>query len=118
MGGTASRARLSTQIARNGRCQANKQVKCRHTAALAMVGWYLIVPPWRGPGAFNTDAPLSAWLMFGSFNSADQCSNEQDRRVRNLRNAINLEERKRSFNERLYTAAKCIASNDPRLKGY
>ncbi len=92
-------------------------VKSWRAAALALVGWYLMVPPWSGPGAFNADAPLSSWLICGSFDSAVQCSHEQDRRVRNLRNAKTVEAKERAFNERLYSAAKCIASNDAGLKG-
>jgi hypothetical protein len=40
----------------------------RHTAALALVGWYLMAPP--SPAS---SVPLNHWLMIGSFDSADQC---------------------------------------------
>jgi len=91
-------------------------VKTCHLAALALVvAWYLIVPPWSGPGAFNAGAPLPAWLIFGSFDSASHCSTEQNRRVSNFHNAANVEARMRAFNEGLYAAARCVASDDPRL---
>ena len=50
----------------------------RHAAALALVGWYLMVPPATAPNGTKgaklmTDAPLSRWFMHGSFDSAKQC---------------------------------------------
>jgi hypothetical protein len=37
-------------------------VKPRHAAALVLVGWYLMMPPWRP--ALDVNAPLSGWVPF------------------------------------------------------
>jgi len=39
----------------------------RHTAALALLGWYLFTPP---PGA---EAPIAEWNHVGSFDTAREC---------------------------------------------
>src|SRR5258708_2735293 len=44
-----------------------------HSAALALIGWYLMVPPIVGDHA-NTSAPLSRWEMgFGAYDTAAAC---------------------------------------------
>jgi hypothetical protein len=49
----------------------------RHAAALALVGWYLMVPPFTaqraGPVDVDDQAPLSKWTIAGSFDTAEQC---------------------------------------------
>jgi hypothetical protein len=59
-------------------------MKLRHAAALALVGWYLMVPP-ASPNypesmTIDTAAPLSQWLVVPSFRTsrgydmtAEQC---------------------------------------------
>jgi hypothetical protein len=41
----------------------------RHSAALALVGWYLMGPPLTSPGSekHDTQAPLSRWRMLAGF---------------------------------------------------
>jgi hypothetical protein len=85
----------------------------RHVAALALVGWYLMVAPSLpdkdnqgqsvGP---NLSAPLSEWSINTSFDSAKDC--EQARTA--LRNkAVNTK-------HWLWAqAVSCVASDDPRL---
>jgi hypothetical protein len=60
-------------------------MKLRHTAALVLVGWYLMVPPLTPEGLndpnatlVNGTAPISQWVIFRAYDSADQC--EQERR--------------------------------------
>jgi hypothetical protein len=55
----------------------------RHAAALALVGWYLMMPPpdfdhatHLPNGRPNTDAPFSYWRNDGSFDSAKECKAE------------------------------------------
>ena len=51
----------------------------RHAAAVALVGWYLMVPPIVRPsgreGTTDTNAPLSKWVKVirGTFDSDDAC---------------------------------------------
>ncbi len=72
-------------------------MKPRHAAALALVGWYLMVPPIQN-GRPNDQAPFSKWVIEHIYDSADRC----DYVMRKLRPRIICE---------------CIASDDPRLKG-
>ena len=50
-------------------------MKPRHAAALALVGWYLMVPPpvIHSSVPVDTDAPLSKWGIFSAHDSAADC---------------------------------------------
>jgi hypothetical protein len=103
----------------------------RHAAALALVGWYLMVPPNR-----RDDAPLSEWTISQSYPSADACQSAQNKN-RDQAHAkleqydsmtgqqrLNLEHNQKAFDQETndrdnFNAAfqsACIASDDPRLK--
>jgi hypothetical protein len=45
-----------------------REMKLRHTAALALVGWYLVAPP-TGPDG-KLAAPLPQSILLDSFDSA------------------------------------------------
>jgi hypothetical protein len=53
-------------------------MKLRHAAALALVGWYLMVPPLASSQglAVNLHAPLWKWISIGNYDSADACSKQ------------------------------------------
>jgi hypothetical protein len=70
-------------------------LKPRHSAALALLGWYLMLPPVTSDGRTQKDAPLSRWYIFSSFETKEEC--EQVRQVSSA-------------------SAICVASDDPRLK--
>ena len=92
-------------------------MKPRHAAAFALVGWYLITPPWMyrsedlsRPVAQrhyepNPDAPYSHWRIQEGFDSAEKCASVR----KSWSGAVSAE------NNWFY--AVCIASDDPRLKG-
>jgi hypothetical protein len=67
----------------------------RHTAALALVGWYLMMPPVTSDGRIQKNAPLSRWYIFSNFETKEEC------------------EKARQVSSGLTT---CVASDDPRLK--
>lgn len=48
-----------------------RQVNPRHATALALLGWYLLIP--RGPEAKEQDRSLSQWEQVGGFDSARSC---------------------------------------------
>ena len=86
-----------------------------HAAALALVGWYLMVPPIdRSLGLFYVPAtePLSLWSIDRTFTSEDECNRTlADLRQSHLRWEGNTEfaldqQRQHSI---------CIATDDPRL---
>ena len=53
----------------------------RHAAALALLGWYLMIPPVvsDGHGGYIAliDSPLSKWAANRSFDHADECDSFQ-----------------------------------------
>lgn len=81
--------------------------RLRHAAALALVGWYLMVPP-----SHHLLAPIADWAHFDSYDSATECrdaqmdlmikSKDPDSKMHRMMEAI--------------AASECIASDDPRLK--
>jgi hypothetical protein len=88
----------------------------RHAAMLALVGWYLMLPPMgsvesrRNPstglyGAYSTE-PLDTWEIAGSYGTAAQCG-------RALEQANQLA---RQNCPDCSAVAACIAADDPRLK--
>lgn len=82
----------------------------RHAAALALVGWYLMIPP-TSNGLPLADAPLNLWVQIDTFDTADFCH----------RDLITGTEGKRRWMGDAATfavlkEARCIASDDPRLK--
>jgi hypothetical protein len=85
-------------------------MKPRHAAALALVGWYLMVPP-LGPDHTRDDSlPLARWHTLESFDSALECRDFHSQaweRSKSNNNAKMAE---------AYESATCIASDDPRLK--
>ena len=102
----------------------------RHAAALALVGWYLMVPPSK-----RNDAPLSEWTVSLSYASAEACQSAQnknrDQAAAKLKTYDNMTDKQRrdlqhnqasldqemadsdSFEAAFQSA--CIATDDPRL---
>jgi len=99
-------------------------MKLRHAAALALVGWYLMLPP-TAKGKLNLRAPLSEWEMGIPYDQADQCLAA----IREIANGprpfvpvdADAKERQRlhELDQRIerIAHAQCIATDDPRLKG-
>jgi hypothetical protein len=86
----------------------------RHAAALALVGWYVMVPPLG-----KLHDPLSTWQIVKVFDSADECQSYRDKIVIFFGNKHLPMWHKTDGNGVEYfdaTAAQCIASDDPRLK--
>jgi hypothetical protein len=82
-----------------------------HAAALALVGWYLIVAP---PQSFKDnqyhEVPLREWTHKATFDSEFECKQEQSKGCYKFQNGevIGL--------EGPLCYSQCIASDDPRLK--
>jgi hypothetical protein len=99
----------------------------RHVAALALVGWYLMIPPIVRPsgreGTADANAPLSKWVKVirGSFDSEDACDVALRRfqfGVRSNYQSAEPEALTESEFQSIQQAssAKCIASDDLRFK--
>jgi hypothetical protein len=86
----------------------------RHAAVLALVGWYLMVPPaliWKKKAmdAPDNNAPLSKWQIYSSHDSAKEC----EKAARVLRESYKA---KHDNGELWGWSINCIATDDPRLK--
>jgi hypothetical protein len=97
----------------------------RHAAALALVVWYLMLPP--GDGAEVTiHAPLSRWKIDGSYDSARKGQKQIDiLKTFPLAPGQNLDRTARSADpnvgqtyaiERELWNGVCVSTDDPRLK--
>jgi len=101
-----------------------------HAAVLALVGWYLMMPPFvkvgpgpRDPGRDrvpDSDAPLSKWFWAGSFDSVDACQRSQEKEISRTQRRNSLSPSPPAeTGTNVKTAlqrARCIDSDDPRLK--
>jgi hypothetical protein len=92
-------------------------------AALALVGWYLMVPPRvsETPLLFDRAAPLSRWQALGSYDTASDCSHGNDKLVAALLRTGDQQtgkKREQALQERasILTSQQCIATGDPRFK--
>jgi hypothetical protein len=85
----------------------------RHAAALAVLGWYLMMPPTgRDYPMGNVDAPLSQWMKRPMiYRDKEECEHVLDRH-RRLTNSKN-----KQVAVKFYQQAQCVAADDPRLKG-
>jgi hypothetical protein len=88
-------------------------MKPRHAPALALVVWYLMLPPVRPDGCVNAHAPLSKWKTSNTYATADKCK----KALLGLRGGWvgSANGHELSYPSRKDTAA-CAASDDPRLK--
>jgi hypothetical protein len=88
----------------------------RHAAALASIGWYLLMPPLSSPHTQDTSAPLSEWKFLGSYDSALDCQSSQYSLMKSWMKhppkSMSSEDAKIAM-----LAAEYIATDDPRLKG-
>ena len=100
----------------------------RHFAALAFVGWYLMMPPnsTRYPHEVDADVPLPRWTIVTSFDTDDSCekaltdlqNNEQDPITLDKTGKLKrLQKNDAALGKARALNAACIASDDIRLKG-
>ena len=54
----------------------------RHAAALAVIGWYLMMPPPYWSKTNPRNAPLRQWTVFGRYDTAQECSDERTKIIR------------------------------------
>ncbi len=98
-------------------------MKLRHAAALALAGWYLMVPPFpKGEHRYepDTSVPLSQWIRRGSFDSAAECEAHRTNWLNALKTDPEVPEEVGPAAARGIAKAvilgKCIATDDPRLR--
>jgi hypothetical protein len=99
-------------------------MKCRHAAAIALVGWYLMVPPVKYAPTSKPDllavdpsAPLSKWSVSESFDTAAECEARKDQRFETFRKAMEPSAFLKFYDgpKGALLQGQCIATDDPRL---
>ena len=91
-------------------------MKLRHAATLALMGWYLMVPPLSGKNVFY-DKPLSDWQPVENYSTRTECEEGKRDTVQQM-TALLAEAWKMPPTPKIKAlqAGKCIATHDPRLK--
>jgi len=84
----------------------------RHAAALALVGWYLMVPPIEKERV-NPSAKFSTWGIYATIERYDDC--ESLRQVDFARFSKQSAKAAKLIAAQMVFSA-CIATDDPRLK--
>jgi hypothetical protein len=95
-------------------------VTLRHAAALALLGWYLMVPPAHiANGTIQTysDAPLSKWGIHSSYDTAKEYEKAREQVIATGQKLLQKGQGKR-WGEwgSAFVLATCVASDDSRLK--
>jgi hypothetical protein len=91
-------------------------MKSRHAAALALVGWYLMVPPLTNNGrSTDTRTALSTWQVLKSLASAPECEAERNQLQHDANEQPN-KDKNTLLAQYIAAHSQCIASDDPRLK--
>jgi hypothetical protein len=94
-----------------------KTMKTFRLAAVALLGWLLLTPPYVKDGSFDSKAPLSSWSDAAEFGSQVECENyrhhvsPKDLARNGQRGAIDLEEE-----AKLRLRGQCVPADDPRLE--
>jgi hypothetical protein len=79
-------------------------MRISYAAALASVGWYLMVPP-----SPNTHRPITEWFHLSSHDTAEDCETSRVKLADAYKND-------NSEKEKQVIMSECIATDDPRLK--
>jgi hypothetical protein len=85
----------------------------RHAAALALVGWYLLLPPWVAYNKFDAHVPLSKWEKSGKFETEAACTLTRSALIDWYLD--HPEEKDASWFRRYYSASKCVPAADQGL---
>jgi hypothetical protein len=115
-----------------------------HAAALALVGWYLMAPPYRRDGSLDLNAPLSEWSQLGGagYDSATACGKARSEEAQAIVKALDSTKQRvkalpddgdqpiskvdpKTYAQYVKTMnaandfvhSRCVATDDPRLKG-
>src|SRR5215469_8784673 len=105
-------------------------MKSRHAAALALVGWYLLVPPHPSATSvqnYDLNAPLAQWGIFRAFDTAAECEEARADLIKPQPSPSEMANIQLPPGTKLMTGkqledfieyqshAQCLSSDDPRL---
>jgi len=95
-------------------------MKVSQAAALALVGWYLMVQPLDSRGCPDHSVPISGWEIEGVYDTAAQCKQARDDDMETVRQHVNDPEIRKlpctPLDKLSDPARECVAFDDPRLK--
>ncbi len=105
-------------------------LKGRHFAALALVGWYLMMPPdsTKIPHDVDAEVPLSHWIAVLNYDTEENCEKVLTNIQNSEQDPIGLDKTGRlaryqrkppdpALGKARAINAACVASDDFRLKG-
>jgi hypothetical protein len=87
-------------------------MKVHHAAAIAVAGWYLMMPP-LGNGKVYLNAPLSMWQVVASLETLEDCKSV----IQNYKKhpAEISDPQVRELIDRRNAHAMCVSEEDPRV---
>jgi hypothetical protein len=100
----------------------------RHAAALAIVIWYLMIPPIGADNKIDAHAPLSQWRRGVGFESQQQCDDSLKDAIQNPMTLAEYQAAAKATRKakmkpltmsemtRRTAESQCVAVDDPRLK--
>jgi hypothetical protein len=95
-------------------------MKVQHAATLALIGWYLMIPPLvDAPYKIDTEAPLATWKVYQTFDTADECNKSLTAVKAKYEHTASaplgtIEKGSRAFALQM-TFAQCVSSSNPNL---
>jgi hypothetical protein len=92
-------------------------MKTRHAVVLALVGWYLMVPPYIGSTGLADKEQLSAWQRFGPYKSESDCADSKRKWEGTLEAPHSATDTRPEQGLMASQEALCVPDNDPRLNG-
>ena len=99
-------------------------MKIRDALALTLVGWYLIVPPAGRTLRAGLALPLSQWRTVASFDNAVKCESGKrkglplvEKRIKKDAEKAGVPAHDSDVQLLAQRLLRCVASDDPRLKG-
>jgi hypothetical protein len=93
------------------------KVRSRLTAVIAMLTWYLLVPPYAGHQKFAADTPLIKWYEAADFQSLAECQQNRAATIKKYQGNGKQETITSRANVALFEKSQCVSSDDPRRNG-
>lgn len=91
----------------------------RHIPAIALLGWYLLLPPGQSGGSgevvIDPDAPLGRWKSSHAYDSAAECEKAKESMLKSLGALGDSKSRGERTAVSALPLSQCIATDDPRL---
>jgi hypothetical protein len=118
-------------VATDDPASRKSRMNLRHAAALALLGWYLMMPPVsadRDRAFVYSQAPIGRWQIRGTFGSTIDCEKAKgksqkkwrDDEERNAETAARMDANLNDLAIGTFEAArlmKCVSTDDPRPQG-